>query len=52
MSRHDGQLPAPVQDLREHRRQVQQLSLRNAVLPPDLAASKSTTAAIELKQAG
>lgn len=39
-------------DLQEYRRHLQQLSLRNAVLPPDVAALKSTRAALELRRAG
>lgn len=41
-----------LQDLQAYRKQVWEQSLRQAVLPPEVAATKSTTAAIELKQAG
>lgn len=43
--------PVPaLQDLQQWRRKVRLESLKNAVLPPDLAARVSTTAAIELKK--
>ena len=44
---------APVpQDLRQYRRWVHQESLRQSVLPPEVAALKSSTAAIELRKEG
>lgn len=49
-------LPTPtsahVQDLQQYRQHRRQESLRMAQLPPELAALKSTAAAVELKQQG